>query len=139
VGSVATGTTSPRPANDNTRRIFGLAAAAVAAAAALMIWGRMEPGPGGERSPVIAAQTAQTAPNAEVPAPSVEAPRSVDAQMAEPPRPEGDMEMGVEVAAVDFGAGSGSIFYVPRDSAGLGAATAMTTVVWLADDVGGGR
>jgi hypothetical protein len=48
---------------------------------------------------------------------------------------EADDEHGVEVAAVDFGARIGSIFYVPT---GLAASNATTTVVWLNDEAAGG-
>jgi hypothetical protein len=40
---------------------------------------------------------------------------------------ESESEHGVEVAAVDFGAHMGSIFYVPTDA----VAGATTTVVWV--------
>ena len=115
-----------KPANDNSRGIFALAAAAIAAAAALMIWGRSDvrpevatnqsPGQTTEARPVVVA--APPAP-AKVVEPAVEA----------------DDEHGVEVAAVDFGARIGSIFYVPT---GLAASNATTTVVWLNDEAAGG-
>jgi hypothetical protein len=56
---------------------------------------------------------------------------------AEPtPSPDADDEHGVEVAAVDFGARMGTIFYVPT---GAAASNATTTVVWLNDDAAGGE
>jgi anti-sigma factor RsiW len=111
-----------RAANRNARGIFGLAAAAVAAAAALLIWGRTEAPPTFQPEnarPIVAIAT-DVAP--EPPAPS------------SPSRqPEGEREHGVEVAAVDFGARVGTIFYVPTE----GASTETTTVVWLSDSAGG--
>ncbi len=114
-----------KPANDNSRGIFALAAAAIAAAAALMIWGRadvhpevatnLSPGQTTEARPIVVAPSAPV----KVVEPAVEV----------------DDEHGVEVAAVDFGARMGSIFYVPTGSA---ASNATTTVVWLNDEAVGG-
>lgn len=113
-----------KPANDNSRSIFVLAAAALAAAAALMIWAR------GSLQPEVASNppTAQTTPARPI---IVAPPAPVKA--AEPAAD--DDEHGVEVAAVDFGARIGSIFYVPTGSA---ASNATTTVVWLNDEAAGG-
>ncbi|WP_437620754.1 anti-sigma factor family protein [Sorangium sp. So ce1151] len=113
------------PANDNARGIFALTALAVAAAAALMVWGRM----------------GVEAPSAALPTPSpveVLAPPPV-APAHEPtaaPSAEGEVEPGVEIAAVDFGARMGTIFYVPREAVASGP---TTTVVWLSDDGPGGQ
>jgi anti-sigma factor RsiW len=118
-----------RAANDSARSIWMLTAAAVAAAAGMMIWGRMDAAPTADRS-----RTQSTASPVEVVAP-VEAPKPLAAE--EPaPTPDGELEMGVEVAAVDFGARTGTIFYVAGDQ---GASSPTTTVVWLADDVAGGE
>ncbi|WP_437481185.1 zf-HC2 domain-containing protein [Sorangium sp. So ce1014] len=113
------------PANDNARGIFALTALAVAAAAAMMVWGR----------------TGAEAPSAELtaPAPSVVLAPPAAAPAHEPaavPSAEGEIEPGVEVAAVDFGARMGTIFYVPREAAASGP---TTTVVWLSDDGPGGQ
>lgn len=116
-----------KAANDNSRSIFTLAAVAVAAAAALMIWGKMDAGPG--RSADSAPVSAQQAPV--IPAP----PETPPAPPAETASAEGESEHGVEVAAVDFGAHMGTIFYVPTDA----VAGAMTTVVWVDDEVVGGK
>ncbi|HLM75492.1 MAG TPA: anti-sigma factor [Polyangiaceae bacterium] len=110
----------PKAANDNSRSIFTLAAVAVAAAAALMIWGKMGADPG--RSADSAPVTAQEAPV--IPAPPEEKPPAPPAESASA---ESESEHGVEVAAVDFGAHMGSIFYVPTDA----VAGATTTVVWV--------
>ena len=120
-----------RPANDTARRIWTLTAAAVAAAAGLIIWGRMEAEPRVERSQApITATTNDLAP-----APIPAAPQ-LPAVEESPLSPDGELDMGVEVAAVDFGARTGTIFYVPSDR---GASSPTTTVVWLADDVAGGE
>jgi len=112
-----------RPANDNARGIFALAALAAAAAAALMIWGRMEAEPpramNTTQPPADTHVTPELAPT---PAPS--------------PEPGDEANPGVEVAAVDFGARMGTIFYIPTGSS---ASSPTTTVVWLSDDVMGGQ
>lgn len=118
----------PKAANDNSRSIFTLAAIAVAAAAALMIWGKMGADPG--RSADSAPVTAKEAPV--MPAPPPENPPAPSAEVASA---ESDSEHGVEVAAVDFGAHMGTIFYVPTDT----AAGATTTVVWVDDEIAGGK
>jgi hypothetical protein len=117
-----------RPANDNARGIFTLAALAAAAAAALMVWGRME----GE--PPRAMTTAQ--PPTESVAVQVPAPAPPPPSAERESGSEGEANPGVEVAAVDFGARMGTIFYIPTDSS---ATSAMTTVVWLSDDGIGGQ
>ena len=114
-----------KPANDNSRGIFFLAAAALAAAAALMIWGRAELQPEGESNSPPAQTTVVRPLIVTPPAPA----KVVDSA------PDADDEHGVEVAAVDFGARMGSIFYVPTGSA---ASNATTTVVWLNDEAVGG-
>jgi anti-sigma factor RsiW len=114
-----------KPANDNSRGIFALAAAAIAAAAALMIWGRAA-----EQHPDVASNLPTTQTEAR---PLVVVTPPAPAKIAEPAA-EADGEHGVEVAAVDFGARMGSIFYVPTGSA---ASNATTTVVWLNDEAAG--
>ncbi len=118
-----------RPASENARRILGVAALAVAAAAALAIWGKQAAGPGAPPG----VQVAQTAPSS-APSPLASpAPTSAQPQVDVAAVAEGDEEHGVEVAAVNFGAHMGSIFYVPSGSI---EANHTTTVVWLADDAG---
>ena len=118
-------TQAAKPANDNSRGIFFLAAAAIAAAAALMIWGRSGLQP----------EVASSAPSAQTTAarPLLVTP-TAPVKVADPAS-DADDEHGVEVAAVDFGARMGSIFYVPT---GLAASNATTTVVWLNDEAAGG-
>lgn len=115
----------PAAANDNSRSIFTLAAIAVAAAAGMMIWGRMGEGPA-RPTASVPAMTQEATPEALVQPPI---------EPAQPSAHEGDTEHGVEVAAVDFGAHMGTIFYVPTDA----TAGATTTVVWVDDDVAGGK
>ena len=92
-----------------------------------MIWGKMGADPG--RSPEAAPVAAQEAPV--MPA----EPEKPVAPPVEAPSAESDIEHGVEVAAVDFGAHMGTIFYVPTDA----VAGATTTVVWVDDEVVGGK
>lgn len=112
--------------NDNARGIFALTAVAVAAAAAMMIWGRMDSAPTRpQNAPVaVAPTTPETAP-----APAPVPPAAAPAQ-------ESETDVGVEVAAVDFGSRIGTIFYVPTEAA---PSNHTTTVVWLADDPAGGE
>jgi hypothetical protein len=113
-----------KPANDNARGVYALAAIALAAAAALVFWGRTAQGPEVASNPPGATAPAWTA--APEPTPSPE-----PAAVAEPAPSE---EHGVEVASINFGARMGSIFYVPS---GTSASNATTTVVWLNDDAAG--
>jgi hypothetical protein len=120
-----------RAANDNARLIFGLVAMAATVALGLFFWGRAEPagdlaasapregaaetaapGPARRTAPsavAAAALMAEPAPASE-PAPSEE----------EPPR------AGVEIAAVDFGAQQGSVFFVAAEQG-----AAATAVIWV--------
>jgi hypothetical protein len=121
------GATRAKPANDNSRGIYALAALAVAAAAGLMLWGRMDTGsPASERPVAVAPATPEQLP---APVPSARAAEAT-------PSSDVEDEHGVEVAAVDFGARMGTIFYV---STGAAASNATTTVVWLNDDAAGGE
>lgn len=103
-----------------SRTIFTLAAVAVAAAAAMAFWGRQPP-----ETPVAM----HDAPTAVAPPPSSAAPRPAETAKPSAPAEQG----GAEVAAVDFGARTGSIFYVPSD-----VASQVTAVVWIDDDSAGG-
>jgi hypothetical protein len=117
-----------KASNDNARGIFALAALAVAAAASLMIWGRMAPNPSVAPAEPVAMVTT---PEAVHVAPPVE---MQPAPVGEtPPDVAEDQEMGVEVAAVDFGSKVGTIFYVETEAA---TSKHTTTVVWLTDSVG---
>ncbi len=106
------GKTPSRAANDNARGFYLIASAAVAAAAAVLLWTRPPvPVPHGE-------VTQLTAP------PSV-----ISSKAAVEPV----IDHGVEVAAVDFGSRMGAVFYVPDGT----SASSTTTVVWLSDDSAG--
>jgi negative regulator of sigma E activity len=114
------------PANDNARRIFGLAAIAAAVAAGLFLWGRTEP--------PVAERDASTTPTVVVPIETAEpAPETTATAVAklEPIM----QDPGVEVASVEFGSANGAVFYVPSDD----ASEPPTTVVWVTDEVGGGN
>lgn len=113
-----------KPANDNARGIFALAAVAIAAAAALMIWGRTAD---------LRPDVASNSPTVQIEARPVVVAPPAPIKIVEPTA-DTDGEHGVEVAAVDFGARMGSIFYVPTGSA---ASNATTTVVWLNDEAAG--
>ena len=112
--------------NDNGRFIFKLAAIAAVAAAALFFWGRAD---------LDATKVSQTAPPTAIMA--LSAAGSLTANPRQAARPEAtsakvDVEEeapGVEVAAVDFGARTGAIYYVSGANNG-----AATPVVWLSDD-----
>ena len=123
-----------RPAaNDNGRRIFvGLTALVAAAAAALAIWSRQPAGPSAQAPGTVhSAPATPPSPHAVEAKPVPAAPEhEIDAAVVSP---EAEGEHGVEVAAVNFGAHMGSIFYVPSGSI---EAKRTTTVVWLADDAG---
>jgi len=108
-----------KPANDNARSFRVIAALAVAAAAALLLWGRGS------------TDHAGTQPTAALTLP---APHDTAIQV-EPPLPEREAARGVEVSAVDFGGHTGAVFYVPTGS----AASDTTAVVWLSDDSSGGN
>jgi anti-sigma factor RsiW len=99
-----------KPANDNARGLWVIAAFAAAAAAALLLWSR------GSTTSDHAVSSSRT-PSAPLSAPA----------------PHEEVEHGVEVSAVDFGARMGAVFYVSSDNA-----AATTTVVWLSDDSSGG-
>lgn len=117
-----------KASNDNSRKAFGFVALAVAAAASFMIWGRLAPNPGAMPHEPIAMVTT---PEVARPTPPVEMP-AAPANEAEAEAGD-DQEMGVEVAAVDFGSKVGTIFYVPTEAA---TSKHTTTVVWLTDPDG---
>jgi len=102
---------APRAAaNDNARSFYVIASAVVAAAAAVLLWARVP-------APAHHSEVAQ-----------VTAARSGGAATAEP-----GIDHGVEVAAVNFGARMGAVFYVPDGN----SESSTTTVVWLSDDSAG--
>ncbi|AKT43363.1 anti-sigma factor family protein [Chondromyces crocatus] len=115
---------SQQAANDNARTIFGLAAIAVAAAAGFMIWGRLD-----SELPQLATAPPLTTTTETASSVGVLVPRA--AELDE------EGEPSVEIAAVDFGARMGTIFYV---ATGPSEASPTTAVVWLSDEgIGGER
>jgi hypothetical protein len=110
-----------RPANDNARNIFGVAMLAAAAAAALFVWGRTQPG-----------ESESAKLSAPLPV-AAEMPSRIEPSVPSAPAAQAKMEeVGVEIASVDFGTRQGSVFYVAGDDA-----AASTTVVWIDDTSGG--
>jgi hypothetical protein len=108
-----------KPANDNARPIWAVAALAAAAAAALFVWSKNEP----DRD-LASAPTATSLPaEPSVPAPPPES----HASAAETVQDEGDDD--IEVATVDFGDNTGTVFYAS-------AGRAPSAVVWV-NDMGG--
>ncbi len=111
------------PANDNGRTLWTLAAAAAAVAAGLFVWGSAGPDP----DPVAARPRAAI----EAPAPAEPAPETLG-ETASAPSSAGasarDDEDAVEIAQLDFGAHSGSIFQVDTENTGV-----HTAVVWVTD------
>lgn len=104
------------PQNDNSKRIFALAAIALAAAAAFAFWGKgADDGPTAGLKPV----PVDTTPAIITPPPS--APPAPDTPQA--------ASHGVEVASVDFGESNGTIIYASDEA---------TTVVWVQGSAAGG-
>ncbi len=123
---------SRRPANDNSRAIFGFAVAAAAAAAAVFFWGKTGDDtatpardPIAMTAPSIASGASEMAP---APEPLGALADGANTELVDEPR------YGVEVATVDFGARSGAIYYVPAGIDDAAGKAAVTTVVWLNDD-----
>ncbi|MBI4705290.1 MAG: hypothetical protein HY744_29640 [Deltaproteobacteria bacterium] len=104
------------------QRYLALGAVAAAAAAGLMVWTRLRPEPG---EPAAVATAVPATPSSGLGVPGVSAWRRLAA--AELARDEGP---AVEVASVDFGSRSGSVFYV---STGPGDTGPTTAVVWVTD------
>jgi len=123
-----------RPANDNSRSIFGFALAAAAAAAALFFWGKSSEEHDVGKSPIAmsAPPVDPTAGDvAPIPSNEVVGALAVDPQSD----PAEETRYGVEVASVDFGTRTGAIYYVPAvDLDDAATKAAVTTVVWLNDD-----
>jgi negative regulator of sigma E activity len=115
------------PANDNARTLWTLAAAAAAVAAGLFVWGNMAPND---------VSSVAVAPKDDVVA--VPSPPSQDIEALQPERParpsigtsvaKVDDEDAVEIAQLDFGTHTGSVFKVRDENTG-----ASTAVVWVTD------
>lgn len=98
---------------------YAVGGLAAAAAAALVIWRLVGSG--------------LTPQPADAPRASAQPPQLVGTEVASArsPAPDVDPEPSVSVDAVDFGARTGTIFYVPADKGTM-------TIVWLSDDESGG-
>lgn len=117
--------TTAAPANDNARTLWTLATAAAAVAAGLFVWGNtgIDPEPHATRS-----RTAVEAPVEMVaPAPETigEVAEGAGAGATDATQEDED---AVEIAQLDFGAHSGSIFKVDNKNTGV-----HTAVVWVTD------
>ena len=115
---------NPKPANDNSGTIYAFAAVAAAIAAGVFVWGKttshdtIASAPEGKTGPT--SMVASDSPAAaDMRGPAVGADDSATA--------EEDDALGVEIAAVDFGSHSGSVFYVSSGS------EEVTAVVWVTD------
>lgn len=97
---------------------YALGGLAAAAAVALVIWR------------IAGADLAPQAHN-DLPPPHTAETAGTEVASTGIPAPDYDPEPSVSVDAVDFGARTGTIFYVPAD-------TGTTTIVWLSDDESGG-
>lgn len=126
--------TPPKPANDNARRIWGLAVVAAAAAAGLLFWGlgTGESGPDAGDKVVAVPSFSGNLPEPTSPASGQGVALAPDGapDLTDVVVEDDDAHLGVEVSSVDFGSKSGTIFYVP---ASKGTTETPTTVVWLAD------
>jgi hypothetical protein len=122
------------PANQNARSIFWLAGIAAAVAFGLFFWSRA----GLDRVDVASGPADGVASTASVaaldPADSSLDPKWITAGPAAVAEVEEEPGHAVEVAAVDFGSHTGSVFYV---SAGHSVAATTTAVVWVTDSGGG--
>jgi len=121
------------PANDNSRNIFTLAAVAAAIAAGFFLWGRADTGSElavTSTNPPVATQPAQPALSLAALEPSQAAAPAVPQ-----PEPE-EAGPGVEVASVDFGSLTGSVFYVSGKSGDDDRDATTTAVLWVTDDAG---
>ncbi len=98
---------------------YAMGGLAAAAAVAMVVWRVVGAG--------LTAQVADGPAPSDVP-PGVSGTEVASARL---PAPDCDPEPSVSVDAVDFGARTGTIFYVPADKG-------TTTIVWLSDDESGG-
>lgn len=121
-------------ANDNSRHILWMAGLAAAVAAGLFFWSRagIKDMPLTDGSPATAGASATAValgPSGSGPEPKWLPPAATAEQGAD----EGATPV-VEVAAVDFGTNTGSVFYV---STGASQANTTTAVIWVTDKVAG--
>ncbi|MSP25800.1 MAG: hypothetical protein EXR75_11685 [Myxococcales bacterium] len=116
-----------QPANDNSRSIFGVAAMAAAVAAGLFFWGRTPPDEVQATRVLPSERMSAAAMASEVVAMAADGSASAPAGSAMA-APDDEPNEGTQIASVDFGAGQGSVFYVPS-----GNDTALTAIVWIND------
>lgn len=102
-----------------SRAVYYFAGAAIAAAAAMSLWVQVDP-----QMPALPPTTAIVPGAQAVPGPAAALPADTAPVAALEP------EVGVEVAAIDFGTRTGAIFYVQGNEAATGS---TTTVVWVND------
>jgi hypothetical protein len=126
-----------QPANENARSVFLMAALAAAVAFGLFFWSRaglrdMPVGHGGPDHRSLVPPTAV----AWEPGASAAEPKWLVPASSEPMAKDEDTAAAVEVASVDFGSHSGTVFYV---STGSSQSSTTTAVVWVTDEVAGGR
>jgi hypothetical protein len=125
------------PANDNPRSVLLMAALAAAVAVGLFVWSRaglrdLPVSHGGPDHRVAVPATAL----AWEPGASAAEPKWLSPAPSEPTVKAEEPAAAVEVAAVDFGSHTGTVFYV---STGSTEASTTTAVVWVTDEVAGGR
>jgi hypothetical protein len=125
------------PANENARSVFVMAALAAAVAVGLFFWSRaglrdLPVSHGGADRPLPVPPTAV----AWQPGASAAEPKWLSPGPVEPVGKDDEAAAAVEVAAVDFGSHSGTVFYV---STGPTESSTTTAVVWVTDEVAGGR
>jgi hypothetical protein len=125
------------PANENARSVFLMAALAAAVAIGLFFWSRaglrdLPVGHGGPDHRSLVPPTAV----AWQPGASAAEPKWLVPAASEPMAKDEDTDAAVEVASVDFGSHSGTVFYV---STGSSQSSTTTAVVWVTDEVAGGR
>ena len=126
-----------QPANQNARSVFLMAALAAAVAIGLFFWSRaglrdLPVGHGGPDHRSLVPPTAV----AWQPGASAAEPKWLVPATSEPMAKDEDAAAAVEVASVDFGSHSGTVFYV---STGSSQSSTTTAVVWVTDEVAGGR
>jgi len=111
----------PKPAEPSKPSVAAIAFGGLAAAAAvaLLVWRVAGVG-------VVAVEAPRVAETAKPHVPDMVVASAVA------PAPDYDPEPSVSVDSVDFGARTGTIFYVPTDTG------TTTTVVWVTDDEAGG-
>jgi len=123
-------------ANDNARSVFWMAGLAAAVAVGLFFWSRASLKDMSLAEGLTAGAKATAAAVAWQPSATVPEPAWLSHPAATAADRDDDSSAAVEVASVDFGSNSGSVFYV---STGSSKTTTTTAVVWVTDGVPGGK